>query len=192
MLHCAYCHGWEVRGQRIGVLGTSPLSVHQALLFRQLSEDVTLFLHTMPHPGDQAREQLAAMDVRVIRGSVHRLRSEDDVLRAVVLDDGHEFPVDALTVAPRFVARAELYEQLGGALTQHPTEAFIATSPMGRTEIPGVWAAGNVDDLGAMVAAAAGAGVAAAAALNADLVAEDAAATVRVRAQPAFPARKAQ
>jgi len=59
------------------------------------------------------------------------------------LDGGHEFPVDALTLAPRFIARADLHEQLGGTLTDHPTGAFITTGPMGRTEIPGVWAAGT-------------------------------------------------
>lgn len=180
VLHCAYCHGWEVRGQRIGVLGTSPLSVHQALLFRQLSDDVTLFVHTMPDPGQEAWEQLAALDIRVVSGVVQRLRGED-VLKAVVLADGHEHPVDTVTVAPRFIARAELYEQLGGTLTDHPLGAFIATEAMGRTAISGVWAAGNVCDLGAMVSAAAGAGVATAAAVNADLVAEDVGAAVRSR-----------
>lgn len=180
VLHCAYCHGWEVRGKRIGVLGTTPLSVHQALLFRQLSDDVTLFVHTMPDPGEEAWEQLAALDVRVVSGVVQRLRGEDGV-RAVVLEDGQELLVDAVTVAPRFVARADLYEQLGGTLTDHPHGAFIGTEPMGRTEIPGVWAAGNASDLSAMVAVAAGAGVMAGAAINADLVAEDAAAAVRAR-----------
>ncbi|MGI5156451.1 NAD(P)/FAD-dependent oxidoreductase [Microbispora sp. CA-102843] len=181
VLHCPYCHGWEVRGQRIGVLGTSPLGVHQALLFRQLSEHVTLFTHRMPDPGGDAEAQLAALDVPVVSGGVAGLRVDDGVLRAVVLDDGREFGVDAVTVAPRFVARSDLYEQLGGALTEHPAGAFIATDPMGRTEIPGVWAAGNSSDLAAMVAAATGAGVMAAASVNADLVAEDAAAAVKAR-----------
>ncbi|MDQ0820654.1 thioredoxin reductase (NADPH) [Arthrobacter sp. V4I6] len=192
VLHCAYCHGWEVRGQRIGVLGTSPLSVHQALLFRQLSDDVTLFLHTMPAPVGEASDQLAALDIRVVNGAVDRLHAENDVLSAVVLDDGQEFLVDAVTVAPRFIARADLYEQLGGALTDHPLGAFIATGPMGRTDIPGVWAAGNVSDLGAMVAAAAGAGVAAGAAINADLVTEDAGAAVRARAESTAPSTEAR
>jgi thioredoxin reductase (NADPH) len=182
VLHCPYCHGWEVRGQHIGILGTSPMGIHQALLFRQLSEDVTLFLHTMPDPGDEAWDQLAALDIPVVSGAVQRLRGEDDVLRAVVLDDGREVAVDALAVAPRFIARAELYEQLGGALMEHPMGAFIETGPMGRTELPGVWAAGNVSDLAAMVAVSTGAGVMAAAAINVDLVAEDAGAAVRARA----------
>lgn len=179
VLHCPYCHGWEVRGQRIGVLGTNARSIHQTLLFRQLSEDVTLFVHRMPDPGDDAWEQLVALDVRVVGGLVQRLRVENDDLRSVVLDNGDEFDVDALAVAPRFIARADLYEQLGGALTEHPAGAFIETDPMGRTAIPGVSAAGNANDLAAMVSAAAGAGVMAAAAINADLVAEDAAAAVQ-------------
>lgn len=182
VLHCAYCHGWEVRGQRIGVLGTSPLSAHQALMFRQLSEDVTLFAHTMPELDDESRDQLAALDVDVVSGAVDRLRGENDELRAVVLDDGREFGVDAVTVAPRFVARAELYEQLGGALTDHPAGSFVATGPMGRTDLAGVWAAGNTSDLAAMVVSAAGSGVAAATGINADLVTEDARAAVRQRA----------
>lgn len=185
VLHCAYCHGWEVRGQRIGILGTSPLSVHHALLFRQLSEDVTLFLHTMPDPDEEAWDQLAALGIQVVSGLVGRLRDEDGELRAVVLEDGHEFGVDAVTVAPRFIARAELYEQLGGTLSEHPHGAFIETGPMGRTEIPGVWVAGNASDLGAIVAAATAAGVAAAAAINADLVTEDARAAARARTSAA-------
>ncbi|HEX3190956.1 MAG TPA: NAD(P)/FAD-dependent oxidoreductase, partial [Streptosporangiaceae bacterium] len=50
VLHCPYCHGWEVRGQRIGVLATGPAAVHQALLFQQLSRHVTLLRHTGPAP----------------------------------------------------------------------------------------------------------------------------------------------
>jgi thioredoxin reductase len=181
VLHCPYCHGWEVRGQRLGVLGASAMSIHQTLLFRQLSEHVTLFLHTMPEPDDATWEQMAALDVEVVSGAVRELRAEDGVLRAVVLDDGHAFAVDAVAVAPRFAARGELYRQLGGTLTDDPKGTFVPADPTGRTAIPGVWAAGNASDLAAMVSVASGAGVMAGAALNADLVAEDAATAVRRR-----------
>ncbi|WP_028647696.1 NAD(P)/FAD-dependent oxidoreductase [Nocardiopsis sp. CNT312] len=181
VLHCPYCHGWEVRGRRIGVLGTSELSLHQALMFRQLSEHVTLFTHTMGSPEDQAWEQMAALDVQVVEGPVRMLSTEGGRLRAVVLAEGHAFPVDAVAVAPRFTARTDLYEQLGGAAADHPMGSFIATGPMGRTDVEGVWAAGNAADLSAMVSVSTGAGVAAAAAINADLVAQDARAAVRAR-----------
>jgi thioredoxin reductase (NADPH) len=115
------------------------------------------------------------------QGRRRHLRAEDGVLRAVVLDDGEEFPVDAVAVAPRFNATAELFEQLGRVLREHPNGAFIPTDPAGRTPTPGVWAAGNAGNLAAMVVAAMGAGVTTAAAINADLVAEDADAAVQAR-----------
>ncbi|MEU4744476.1 NAD(P)/FAD-dependent oxidoreductase, partial [Actinosynnema sp. NPDC023658] len=58
VVHCPYCHGYEVRDQAIGVLASGPMSMHQALLFRQLSADVTFFSHTAPPNAEQA-EQLA-------------------------------------------------------------------------------------------------------------------------------------
>ncbi|HWD77283.1 MAG TPA: NAD(P)/FAD-dependent oxidoreductase, partial [Kribbella sp.] len=63
VVHCPYCHGWEVKDQAIGVLATSPMAMHQVQLFRQLSDDVTLFLHTAPEPTDEQWEQLAARGI---------------------------------------------------------------------------------------------------------------------------------
>lgn len=183
VLHCPYCHGWEVRDRRIGVLASSAMSVHQALLFRQLSDHVTVFLHTAPDLDDEALEQLAARDIRLVEGPVARLRADGDTVRAVVLDDGREELVDAVAVAPRFLARTDLFEQLGGTVTDHPLGHFIETDPMGKTELPGVWAAGNARDLSAMVVVAAGEGLMAGAAINADLVGEDVTLAVASRRQ---------
>jgi len=157
------------------------MSVHQALLFRQLSDDVTFFTHSAPPLEAEAREQLEARDVRIVDGAVAELRADGDAVRAVVLEDGTEFDVDAVVVAPRFVARAELYEQLGGTVTDHPVGTFIETDPTGKTALPGVWAAGNSADLSAVVVVAAGTGVMTGAAVNADLIAEETAAAVEER-----------
>jgi len=196
VVHCPYCHGYEVRGRRVGVLGTGPAAMHQVLLFRQLSDDVTLFLHTAPEPDDAAWEQLAALGVTVVEGTVERLALEPGAeeggrpsLAGVVLDDGTTFPLDAVAVAPRFVARGELFEQLGGALEEHPMGGrFVPADPRGATALPGVWAAGNTSDLSAMVGASAAAGVLAGAQLNAELAAEDAARAAERRRAP-FSAR---
>jgi thioredoxin reductase len=84
-------------------------------------------------------------------------------------------------VAPGFAARAELFEQLGGSLTEDPKGAYIETDQMSRTKVDGVWAAGNASVLHAMVGASAAAGVFAGAAINADLVMEEARAAVLAR-----------
>ena len=69
VVHCPYCHGWEVRDQAIGVLASGPRSVHQALLFRQLSDDVIYFRHGTALD-DAAAAQLAARGIRVVDGEV--------------------------------------------------------------------------------------------------------------------------
>lgn len=180
VLHCPYCHGYEVRGKRIGVLGGSPMSTHQTMMFRQLSDDVTLFTHTMPPLSDQERQQLSALDIRIVDGTVSRIDADADAdaLRAVVMADGTRVGCDDLVVAPRFVVRSDLYTQLGGVLADHPMGQVIPTDRMGATDVPGVWAAGNNTDLAAMVSVSMGAGVMAGAAINANLIAEDAAAAL--------------
>ncbi|ABS01997.1 NAD(P)/FAD-dependent oxidoreductase [Kineococcus radiotolerans] len=172
VLHCPYCHGWEVRGQRIGVLGRGPNSLHQVLLFRQLSPHVTLFRHSMDELPAEDRAQFDALGVEVREGRVRGVSGTDGNL--VVDLDGSPVGVQALVVAPRFRVRGDLFAQLGGELTPHPLGEFVATGPGGATDVPGVWAAGNVADLAAMVSVASGAGVLAGASINADLVAEDA------------------
>src|ERR687884_6135 len=65
VLHCPYCHGYEVRDQSLGVLGSGPRSVHQALLVRQLSADVVFFRHSLADFTDEDRERLLAREVQV-------------------------------------------------------------------------------------------------------------------------------
>lgn len=175
VIHCPYCHGWEVRDQAVGILSSGPMSVHQALLFRQLTEDVTFFLHTAPEPSDEDRERLAARGVTVIEGEVTALVVTDDRLTGARLASGAVVPRQAVVVAPRFVARAGVLVSLGLAVTEHPmgVGSFVAADPTGLTAVPGVWVAGNVADPMAQVVGAAAAGAMAAAMINADLVAED-------------------
>lgn len=174
VLHCPYCHGWEVRGRRIGVIGTGPMAGHVTLLLRNLSDRVTLFAHAMPPLDPQDRARLDALGVEVVDGPVRELARAEGSVRAVVLADGREFPVEAVAVAPRLVANADLYTALGGTLAENPMGVYIPADPIGRTEIDGVWAAGNVADLSSMVVASAAAGVMAGAQINAELVRVDA------------------
>jgi thioredoxin reductase len=174
VLHCPYCHGWEVRDNGIGVLASGPNSTHQALLFRQLSDDVLYFSHTMP-PDDEQAEQLASRGIRVVDGEVTSLEVVDDRLTGVRLRDGVVVDREALVVSTRMVARAGFLADLGLRPTEHPSGLgeHITVDSTGRTDMPGVWAAGNVTDPAAQVGASAAAGAWAAAKINADLVDEE-------------------
>jgi thioredoxin reductase len=179
VLHCPYCHGWEVRDQPIGVLATSPPAVHQALLWRQWSDEVTLFLHTAPDPGEEEYEQLAARGVAVVDGEVTRLEPAGGRLTGVVLAGGHTVPVRALVVAPLLTARSALLAGLGLPTVEVESAGHVvgtridADQVTGATAVPGVWAAGNAAHPMDQVIGAAAAGVRAGAAVNADLVAAE-------------------
>ncbi|WP_046730069.1 NAD(P)/FAD-dependent oxidoreductase [Streptomyces humi] len=182
VLHCPYCHGWEVRDQAFGVLATTVLSVHQALMVTQWSKDVTLFLHQVGETeptGDDLR-RLAVAGVRVVPGEVAGLRIEDDRLTGVRLADGTVHAREALFVAPRPVPRNELFVGLGAELTQTPFGAYPVTDERGLTTVPGLWAAGNASGFAEQVVNAASRGYRAGAAINGELLFADLDAGVRV------------
>jgi thioredoxin reductase len=169
LLHCPYCHGYEVRDQPLGVLGGTPDAVQHALLVRQWSPDVILFPHT-DAVGPQQREHLTARGIRIVEGTVARLVVDNDRLHGIALADGRAIARTAVFVRPRFVPNADLLTDLGCVMDAN---GWVVHDPAGRTTVAGVWVAGNAADPRAQVITAAGQGSAAAIALNADLVDED-------------------
>lgn len=178
VLHCPYCHGYEVRDQAIGVLATSPLALHQVLLFRQLSDDVVLFRHLAPELTADEQEQLTALGVAVVDGEVTAVEVVDDRLAGVRLRSGEIVAREALVVATRVVARADLLAPLGLKAVEQEMAgvvigAVVPAEPTGATAVPGVWVAGNVADVRAQVMSSAANGLNVGAQINMDLIAED-------------------
>ncbi len=185
VVHCPYCHGWEVRGQRIGVLATGPMGVHQALMFRQLSEDVTLIVHQGEPPTGEAADQLAALGIDVLAGPVDEVEtSGGGELSGLRLADGSRLALDAVVAASFVRARTELLEPLGVMPTEMrmgdiPVATHVAAGPTGSTDVAGVFVAGNLADPMAQVVSSAAAGLTAAGALNNELITTDAAAAAQ-------------
>lgn len=178
VLHCPYCHGWEVRDQAVGILATSPMALHQAQMWRQWTEDVTLFLHGSPAPDPASLAALDARGVRVVEGRVETLEIAGDALSGVRLESGETVPCAALVVAPRFTARSAVLESLGIETAEQVVDGtvvgtYVPSDPTGATTLPGVRVAGNVTNIMAQVVVAAAAGVQAAAAINGDLIADE-------------------
>ncbi len=190
VVHCPYCHGWEVRDRRVGVLATGPLAVHQALLFRQWTAQVVLLLHGSADPSDEEWEQLASRGVQVVDGQVAALESDgaggSGAVTGVLLASGARLPLDALAVSTVMESRASVLAGLGLVpVEQRMGDVAVGTvvpaAATGLSEVPGVYLAGNVTDLRAQVVVAAAAGLAVGAAVNADLVAEDTRRAVEAR-----------
>jgi thioredoxin reductase/SAM-dependent methyltransferase len=194
VLHCPYCHGWEVRDQRVGVLLTSAAGLHQAGLFGQLTDDLTVLTHGFPLDHGQ-REPLRARGQHVVDAVVAEVLAEDDRLVGVRLADDTVVPLDALVVASFPRARTDVADLLGVPSTSldmngAPMASALEADPMtGATPVPGVHAVGNAAAPMATVSAAAANGVQVGAFVNAQLVAEDTDAAVeRARAAMREPA----
>jgi thioredoxin reductase len=169
VLHCPYCHGYEVRDQPLGVIGGSAEAVRYAQIIRQWSDDVVLFMPADALSADQ-RNQLAARDIGIVEGTVRGLRIEDDHLTGVEVDEGRIVPRRALFVPPRFVPNNKLLIRIGCGTDDN---GWPTSDTNGQTDVPGVWVAGNVSNPRAQVITAAGEGSATAININADLVEED-------------------
>lgn len=172
VVQCPYCDGWEHRDERIVVLATGPGAVHQAQLLRQLSDDVVLLVHDAgPLDPDEVRGVLAR-GIRIVDARAARLIG-DDRLRGIELDDGGVLPADVVFTGARLVGRDDPLAPLGAERGDGPHGDWLAVDAVGRTSVPGLWAAGNAAVPYALVPMAMGAGVSAATQLHAELVAED-------------------
>ncbi|ATI31505.1 NAD(P)/FAD-dependent oxidoreductase [Rhodococcus sp. WS1] len=171
VLHCPYCHGYEVRDTPIGVLGgdNRPFTIHQASLVRQWSDDVVFFPNRIELTGTE-RERLTVRGIRIVEGDVAGVSVADGRLDGVELASGQVVPRSVVFVGPRFVPRDALLTDLGCEADEN---GWVVTDPAGSTSMPGVWAAGNVSDSPAQLITAAAAGSKAAIALNHYLLEQD-------------------
>ena len=169
VLHCPYCHGFEVRDRQLGVLGGSAESVRYVQTVRQWTTDVVFFTP----PGSLTplqRSELVARAIGIVEGTVKQVLVENDQLSGVEMDDGRIIRRQALFVPPRFVPYNDLLARIGCEMDD---SGWVVRDGTGLTTIPGVWVAGNVANPRAQVITAAGEGSTSAIAINADLIEED-------------------
>lgn len=173
LLHCPYCHGYEVADQPIGILAGDPATTADSLahahLIRQWSDDVVFFANGATLTAGQ-REQLVARSIGIVDEPVVSLAVEDDHLTGAIIRGGRVVPRTAMFVRPQFVPNDTLLIDLGCSVGD---TGWVRVDSTGATSVPGVWAAGNATNPRAQVITAAGEGSAAAIAINNSLVEED-------------------
>lgn len=153
VIHCPFCHGYEVRDQRLVQIITHPMGLHPTALLRHLTDGLTVVLHDATGWDDHAEAAISRLEdagVPVVRTGVRRVvTGRDGAVTGVELVDGRVLEADAVLVGARFHARVEALAPLGIAGSAHPTGMgdVLEVDPMtGQTAVPGVYAAGNVTD----------------------------------------------
>ncbi|SFV02677.1 Thioredoxin reductase [Polaromonas sp. YR568] len=173
VVHCPYCHGYEIGGGAIGVLGTGPMSVHQAQMFADWGE-VTLFTQGVVEVSAEEQAQLAARKVRVELSPIAELQGAAPALDGALLQDGRRVALKALLVGTQVRMASPLAEALGCAFEDSPFGPIVCVDAWGTTSVTGVYAAGDMARVPHSITFATASGVAAGIRLHASLITEDA------------------
>ena len=145
VLHCPYCHGYEVREQALGVLGNHPMAIHQALMIPDWGP-TTYFTQGTFDPDEEQTARLLARGVHIERTPIVELLGEAPEMEAVRLSDGRIVPMKAIFTQPKTHMASPLAEQLGCAFEEGATGPYVRVDDWKQTTVPGVYAAGDASN----------------------------------------------
>lgn len=173
VLHCPYCHGWEVRDGRIGVLALPPMGLHLAQLLRQWTDDLVVFTAALGELDDATTRRLRSRGVRLVTSAVAEVLGDGPRLTGVRTVDGQVIELDALFASAPARPQDGFLSDLGLRRVENPMGSFLSVDETGATSHDRIWAVGNVVSAGANVPMSMGAGSLTGGFVNMVLVTED-------------------
>ncbi len=172
ILHCPYCHGYEVRGQKIGLLANGDAGFDLTKLIGHWTNNLTLLTQGPATFTPDQRQFIDKRGVPVIESAVSRIIHQNGQLQQVQFADGNTLALDAMFTRLAFRQSGPLVEQLGiDLLSTGMMAGLIAVNDFGKTNVPGVYAAGDNSGMRSLSVAIAN-GSKAGAALNRELIEE--------------------
>jgi thioredoxin reductase len=167
VVHCPYCHGYEIRGKELGLMTNANATKEFLPLVYNWSEKLMLFINDNEELPDETKEFLKDKKIKVTNATIISLLHEDGYIQTVITDDNKEHHLDALFVSLPSIQQTDIIEQLGVKLDEN---GFIDTNIVGCTNIPGVFAAGDCTTPMRAIAIAIAAGYKAGIGINNELV----------------------
>lgn len=140
VLHCPFCHGYEVKDAKTGILGNGDYSFEFSRLIRNWTADLTLFTNGSAKLTPEQYATLQEQHISIVEKTIRQLVQEDGYVRHIVFEDGTTAPVTALYTHAPFEQHCPLPEKLGCGCT---TEGYLITDNTQQTTIPGVFACGD-------------------------------------------------
>src|SRR5690606_1083271 len=170
VLHCPYCHGYEVRNTEIGLLANGADGLHLARLLHNWSASLTLFTNGPSTLDADDAARLAAHGIAIDERVIARLEHVKGQLRAIHFSDGSMHEIASIFARVPTEQKSGLAVELGCELNDN---GLIRVDELQRTSVPGVFAAADSGWALRSVANAVGAGSKAGAFINHELINED-------------------
>ena len=173
--HCPYCHGYEVRGEPLGVMVTSQHMVDYAKLIYNLSDDLVVFTDGESVFDEESRSLFVERGIEIEDEPITALNGSDGELESVSLADGRDVARHALFYPPPMEQHSELPEQLGLEVNQAGlVDATRSQRGIGFTSVEGLFIAGDASSGGPpSIASAVADGYAVGTTVNMELSKED-------------------
>lgn len=140
VLHCPYCHGFEVRNEITGILGNGEKGFEFTSLISNWTKALTLYTNGKSTLTMDQSTTLHSHGIKIIETEIERLEHTDGQLRNIIFKDGTSSPAKALYAPSPFVQNSEIPTALGCALND---EGYIQTDPIQRTSVVGIYACGD-------------------------------------------------
>lgn len=139
VIHCPYCHGYEVKGEATGILSNGDIIFEFSKLVFNLTKDLTLFTNGKADLNDEQLEKLNENKIRLIEDEIKKIDHENGQIQKVILKNGKEIPLKALYAKIPFEQNINV-EDLNLELTEH---GFIKIDHFHKTNMNGVFACGD-------------------------------------------------
>lgn len=139
VLHCPYCHGYEVRNKATGILADGDMAYDFTKLVYNLTKDLSLFTNGKSVLSGEQKEKLAENKISLIEDQVESIAHENGYIRKIIFKTGKEISLNALYAKIPFTQNVDVSE-LGCELTE---QGFIKVDFLQKTNIPGLFACGD-------------------------------------------------
>lgn len=166
VIHCPYCHGYEVRHQKTGILANGEMAIHYAQLISNWTKDLTILSNGPAKLNPEEMAKLQRKNIGLIETEIEQLQHNHGHLQQVVFRDGTQLNLSAVYARPAFEQKSTIPAQLGCTLTE---QGLLQVDKFQKTSVNDVFACGDNTTLMRSVAAAVAAGNMAGAALNNEL-----------------------
>jgi len=170
VIHCPYCHGYEFRGRKTGILANGDNAVHLAGLVHNLTKDLTVFTNGRASLSPEQLQRLEKSEISLVETKIVEIIHENGHLSSLVMNNGEQIQLNALYAAIPFQQHSSILESLGCEMTE---TGHIRVDPTQKASVPGVYACGDNSSPMRSVASAVNTGAIAGAMVNMDLVNEE-------------------
>lgn len=170
VLHCPYCHGYEVRNERTGILGNGDYGFEFSKLISNWTKDLTLYTNGKSTLSAEQTDKLKNHNIQISETEIEKLEHTDGYIQNIIFKDGGKSSAKAVYAHSLFEQHCTIPENLGCELTD---EGYIKTDPMQKTSIHGIYACGDAATRLRTVANSVSMGTTAGMMLNKELIEEE-------------------